>query len=293
LSNFLAFIADRLALWLACRSLATQARIGAWLGRKMLWSSGMQNRLRDNLTTAGLMDRISLRDVAESAGKFAIETVALWKTPDDTALDRVRIVHGWDRVLELRDRKTGVIFLTPHLATFEIASLFIGSQVPMTVMFRAPRVAWAEPMMRAGRDRLQIKSVPTEMSGIRTMLKALKSGETIGLLPDQVPDPQKGGEGAFADFFGRPAYTITLVQKLANKTNSTVVMVACKRLDDGKGYALHFTPMLPFSESIEAATRELNAAVEAAIAIAPEQYLWTYNRYKVPGGVQAPKQVHP
>jgi Kdo2-lipid IVA lauroyltransferase/acyltransferase len=278
-SSFLALLADRLAGWLARRSLATQARVGAWLGRKMLWSAGMKNRLTDNLTTARMVDRLDLRDVAEAVGKLAIETVALWKTPDDVALSRVRAVHGWDRVLELRDAKRGLIFLTPHLATFEIASLYIGSQMPMTVMFRPPKEAWAEPMMRAGRDRMQIKSVPADMSGIRAMLKALRRGEPIGLLPDQVPTR---GDGAWAPFFGRPAYTMTLVQKFARTTQSAVVMVACKRIRDGLGYELRFDVLPPFAEAPEVAAAELNAAVEHAIQFAPAQYLWTYNRYKVP-----------
>jgi Kdo2-lipid IVA lauroyltransferase/acyltransferase len=245
----------------------------------------MVNRLKDNLQTAQLNDRVALRAVAESVGQLAIETVALWKTPDAVLLARVRAVHGWDAVVELRDASRGIIFLTPHLATFEMASIYIGSQMPMTAMFRAPKVAWAEPMMRAGRDRLQIKSVPADMSGIRAMLKALRRGEPIGLLPDQVPT---GGDGEFAPFFGRPAYTMTLVQKLAKTTDAAVVMVACKRLADGIGYELKFTVLEKFSDDPATSARELNAAVEAAISFAPTQYLWTYNRYKIPPNVVQP-----
>ncbi len=285
MSSILANFSNRLAAWLARQPLSRQARIGAWLGRKMLWSSGMRNRLTDNLTTARLADRVSLRGVAASVGQLAIETVALWKTPDQLALARVRVVHGFDAVVALRDSGRGVIFLTPHLATFEIASLYIGSHMPMTAMFRVPKVAWAEPMMRAGRDRLQIKSVPADMSGIRAMLKALRRGEPIGLLPDQVPT---GGDGEFAPFFGRPAYTMTLVQKLAKTTESAVVMVACKRLSEGQGYELKFSVLDPFSDSPVEAAHELNRAVEDAISFAPSQYLWTYNRYKIPAGVLPP-----
>ncbi len=245
----------------------------------MLWSSGMQNRLTDNLTTARYVDRVSLRDVAEAAGQLAIETVALWKTPDEVVLSRVRAVYGWDQVLAIRDSGRGIIFLTPHLGTFEIASLYIGAQMPMTAMFRKPRVAWAEPMMREGRDRLQIKSVPADMSGVRAMLKALRRGQPIGLLPDQVPTQ---GDGVWAPFFGRPAYTMTLVQKMARTTQSAVVMVACKRLSGGGGYELRFEVVPAFSYAPEVASAELNAAVERAIDTAPAQYLWTYNRYKVP-----------
>jgi KDO2-lipid IV(A) lauroyltransferase len=245
----------------------------------MLWSAGMRNRLEDNLTTAKLIDRVDLREVTASIGQLAVETAALWKTPDDVALSRVRTVYGWDRVLELREQGRGIIFLTPHLATFELAGLYIGSQMPMTAMFRPPREAWAEPMMRAGRDRMQIKSVPADMSGVRAMLKALRRGEPIGLLPDQVPTR---GDGAWAPFFGRPAYTMTLVQKFARTTESAVVMVACKRLREGLGYELKFDVLPAFSDAPEVAAAELNAAVEQAIQFAPTQYLWTYNRFKVP-----------
>lgn len=277
-----------LATRLAGCSLATQAKIGAALGRLMLLSGGMRNRLRESLTQAGYADTVTLTQAASGIGQMAIETAGLWRTPDDVLLARVKIVDGWDEVLAARDAGRGVIFLTPHLGTFEIASVFIGSQVPITVMFRPPRVAWAEPMMRAGRDRMQIRSEPAEMSGIRAMLKALRRGETVGLLPDQVPDAGKGGDGVWADFFGRPAYTMTLAQKFAKTTGALVVMVACVRLAAGAGYRLVFAPLSPFSEDAEASARELNAAVERAIGLAADQYLWSYNRYKVPGGIALP-----
>lgn len=287
MSTFLSRIASALAGWLARRPLATQSRIGGALGRLMLLSGGMRNRLRTYLAQAGYGGRITLTQAAAGIGRMAVETAGLWRTPDAVVLARLKVVDGWDAVLAAHEAKRGVIFLTPHMATFEIASLFIGSQMPLTVMFRPPRVAWAEPMMRAGRDRMQIKSEPAEMSGIRAMLKALRRGDAIGLLPDQVPDPGKGGEGVWAPFFGRPAYTMTLVQKLAKTTGALVVMVGCVRLRDAAGYRIVFTPLAPFSDDVVTAAAELNAAVEAAIALAPEQFLWSYNRYKAHAGAGA------
>lgn len=252
----------------------------------MLLSRGMRKRLRENLMQAGYADKVTLMQAATGIGQMAIETAALWRTQDDVLLARIKIVEGWDAVLDARDAGRGVIFLTPHLGTFEIVSLFIGSQMPLTAMFRAPRVAWAEPMMRAGRDRMQIRSVPAEMTGVRAMLKALRRGETIGLLPDQVPDIRKGGDGAWADFFGRSAYTMTLAQKFAKTTGALVVMVACVRLPASSGYRLVFSPVAAFSEDAVTSASELNAAVERAIGLAADQYLWSYNRYKVPAGAQ-------
>lgn len=291
MSQLLSRLASALAAWLGARTLATQARIGALLGRLMLLSGGMRNRLRENLTQAGYAGRVSLAQAATGIGRMAIETAGLWRTADDAVLARVKIVDGWDAVLAARDAGRGVIFLTPHLGTFEVVSLFIGSQLPITVMFRPPRVAWAEPMMRAGRDRMQIRSEPAEMSGIRAMLKALRRGETVGLLPDQVPDPGKGGDGAWADLFGRPAYTMTLAQKFARTTGALVVMVTSVRLPQAAGYRLVFTPLAPFSDDAATSARELNAAVEAAIALAPDQYLWSYNRFKVPANTVPPSSL--
>ena len=290
MSDVLSRITSTLATWLGGRSLATQAKIGAALGRLMLLSGGMRNRLRENLKQAGYADQVTLKQAATGIGQMATETAGLWRTPDDVLLARVKVVDGWDAVLAARDAGRGVIFLTPHLGTFEIVSLFIGSQMPLTAMFRPPRVAWAAPMMRAGRDRMQIRSEPAEMSGIRAMLKALRRGETVGLLPDQVPDAGRGGDGAWADFFGRPAYTMTLAQKFAKTTGALVLMVACVRLPKGQGYRLVFTPLDAFSESAEVSARQLNAAVEDAIALAADQYLWSYNRYKVPAQIAPPSR---
>ncbi len=288
LSRFLSALANGLAAWVSVRSLSTQTRVGGALGRLMLLSAGMRNRLRENLTQAGYANRVTLRAAASGIGQMAVETAGVWQTPDAVLLQRVKMVEGWDTVLTAREAGRGIIFLTPHLGTFEVASLFIGSHMPLTVMFRPPRVAWAGPMMRAGRDRMQIRAEPAEMSGIRAMLKALRRGEAIGLLPDQVPDPGKGGEGAWADFFGRPAYTMTLTQKFARTTGALVVMVACVRLPAGKGYRLVFTALAPFPEDSAASARALNAAVETAIGLAADQYLWSYNRYKVPAGLVSP-----
>ena len=103
-------------------------------------------------------------------------------------------------------------------------------------------------------------------------MQALKKGEAIGILPDQIP---AAGEGEWADFFGKPAYTMTLASRLAEKTGATVIMAFGERLADGQGYRIHLTKV----ESI-ATPDLLNQAIEQQIKQKPEQYLWRYNRYK-------------
>ncbi|OGA45925.1 MAG: hypothetical protein A3F74_15615 [Betaproteobacteria bacterium RIFCSPLOWO2_12_FULL_62_58] len=111
--------------------------------------------------------------------------------------------------------------------------------------------------------------------------KALQRGEAVGLLPDQAPGV---GEGAWAEFFGRPAYTMTLVGRLQKASGAAVVMVFAERLPHGRGYHLLFQSV-PTGNLDEVA---LNRTIEALIRRCPAQYLWGYNRYKVPEGAEKP-----
>jgi KDO2-lipid IV(A) lauroyltransferase len=124
----------------------------------------------------------------------------------------------------------------------------------------------------------------TDMKGVRTLLKALKAREAVGMLPDQVPSR---GEGEWADFFGRPAYTMTLAARLIESTGAAIVLAYGERLPGGRGYRLHAQHMPERLEG-ESAARWINRAMEGVIRQRPEQYLWAYNRYKVPAGVERP-----
>jgi len=171
--------------------------------------------------------------------------------------------------------------VTPHLGCFEMVSLYFVQRLPMTVMYRQPRVAWLEPLMIAGRSRWQATVVPATLRGVRSFYRTLQHNGTVGLLPDQTPG---AGEGVWADFFGRPAYTMTLAGRLQRATGAAVIMVFAERLPGGRGYHLHFDE-LPTAHFDETA---LNRAIEAQIRRCPEQYLWSYFRYKGSPGAEAP-----
>jgi len=106
----------------------------------------------------------------------------------------------------------------------------------------------------------------------------------VGFLPDQVPGT---GEGEWGEFFGRPAYTMTLAAKLAERDNVAPFLAFARRLPRGEGYSIHVRP-LPAPLPGERATRRINRALEALVRECPEQYLWGYNRYKIPKGASAP-----
>jgi KDO2-lipid IV(A) lauroyltransferase len=150
----------------------------------------------------------------------------------------------------------------------------------MTTLYRPSRVAWLDALLREARDVPGLEAAPTTTAGVRLMLRALKQGRAIGLLPDQVPNQ---GLGVWAPFFGRPAYTMTLAFRLARQTGAPLLLVWGDRLPRGAGYAIHIEAFeLPQGSSDEQAATALNARMEAMIRMRPDLYLWGYARYKQP-----------
>lgn len=274
---------------LARLPLAALHRLGAALGwATYLLSGKYAERLRENLGHVwdGRPEeefRPVLRENVAQMGMAMVELPWLWRRPLSEVTTAVRTCEGWEYVETAQAAGKGLIFLTPHLGCFEISALYIAERIPLTVMYRVPKLAWLEPVMRAGRGRGMVTLARADASGVRTMFKTLKRGGAIGLLPDQAPG---NGEGEWAEFFGRPAYTMTLAGRLAESTGATVLMVYTERLPHGQGYVLRFTP-LPVQPDVPFA-RTMNAALEQAIMTCPTQYLWAYNRYKVPAGAEPP-----
>lgn len=273
-----------LARILARLPLAFLHFLGFLLGWLVYWFDlRYARRMRENLRASGIASgslayRQLLRQCIASSGKALVEILVVWFRAEPDVLKLVRHVQGWAHVEAARAAGKGVILLTPHLGCFEIGGLYCGAQFAFTELYRPPKFAWLESWMRAGRSRGHIDLATTDYAGVKKLLAALKRGEAIGALPDQVP---RQGDGAWADFFGQPAYTMTLMSRLQQKTGATIICFYAQRLPRGHGYKIRFMPALaPLPENPEQAARQLNAAIESAIRDCPEQYLWSYNRYR-------------
>ena len=276
----------RLFAWLPLSALHS---LGALLGRLTYAASAQYAaRTRENLRQAGLAaDEAQYRDMLSAtiaeAGKGITELAWIWGRPYDEVVGKMRKCIGLEHVEAAQVRGKGIIFFTPHLGCFEISSLYASQHIPITVLYRPPKLGFLEDIMRSGRARGQVRLAKADIGGVRLLYKALKRGEAIGLLPDQVPSR---GEGEWADFFGRPAYTMTLVGRLAESSGATVLIAYAERLPRGQGYEIHFEPLLlDFAAPVP---QQINAALERVICACPAQYLWSYNRYKIPRGVTAP-----
>jgi KDO2-lipid IV(A) lauroyltransferase len=267
--------------------LAWLHRLGGWAGWLVYaCSSSYRRRLRANLTQAvGVPSRALLRQSIAEAGRQAMELPWLWLRPLEEVLAKVKAVHGWEAVdAALRDG-AGILFVTPHLGCFEIISHYCARAAarPISVLYRPPRYRALEPLMQAGRVREQVATAPADFSGVRQLLKVLRTHGMVGMLPDQVPGEGEGG--VWADFFGRPAWTMTLCTRLAEVRGVRVFYTRAERLPRGQGYVLHYAP--PTETSVGAGDLSgrcaaMNREIEHLILQCPQQYLWGYNRYKRP-----------
>lgn len=259
---------------------------GVVLGWLAYWLSPVYAaHVRENLEASGICNdaracRDLMRQVIAETGKGVTELIAVWFGADER-VSRLVQCNAWHVVEQAQREGLGVIFLTPHLGCFEIAALYGAQRLPITVMYRPPKMQWLEPLMIVGRQRWRAKVVPANLRGVRMLYRALKNAEAVGLLPDQTPGV---GEGVWARFFGRPAYTMTLLARLQKSTGAAVIMAFAERLPAGRGYRLHLQRM----QTAGLDETALNRAVESSVRRCPAQYLWGYNRYKVPAGVEAP-----
>jgi Kdo2-lipid IVA lauroyltransferase/acyltransferase len=253
---------------------------GALLGWVAFIGSGVYRaRFLANVQQAGFAWP-DVRAAVAHAGRMVTELPRLWMGSAPR--------FEWDGA-ELVDAQyaagKGVLFLTPHLGCFEVtaqglAQRYAAQYGDLTVLYRPARKAWMAGLIESSRNRPGLVAVPTTLAGVKQMIKALKAGRAVGLLPDQVP-PE--GLGMWSPFFGRDAYTMTLSARLAQQTGAAIVLTWGERLPWGRGYRLHFSGLrAPLSADLPQAVTQINAAMEDLIRQSPAQYLWGYARYKKP-----------
>ncbi|MFM2275588.1 MAG: hypothetical protein RL211_1460 [Pseudomonadota bacterium] len=238
-----------------------------------------RRRFVENAALAGYGAE-QVRGAIGQAGRMVAELPRLWmgapmhcKWDNDAAVDRAYAAGQ------------GIVFLTPHMGCFEIsaqsaAERYSGRYGPMTVLYRPARQVWLAKVMASARNRPGLETAPTNLAGVRQMIRALRNGRAVGLLPDQVPPD---GMGQWAPVFGRRAFTMTLAARLVQQTGATVLVAWAERLSWGRGFCIHVRELPePLSSDLDRAVAQINQAMEQLIRECPQQYLWGYARYKQP-----------
>jgi KDO2-lipid IV(A) lauroyltransferase len=285
--------ADMYLLYLLLRLLALLPlrvlhAFGAALGRLVLWRHGcavhntavnlrIAQPRRDDAARAAL-----LREVMIESGKSASEIVKVWGAGAELSLALVREVRGEALLDAALAAGKGVIIAAPHLGCWELLNYWLCRKTPMAILYRPPRIAAIEGLLRKVRGALAPEQVRADGAGVRTLYKRLASGGTVGILPDQKP---RAGEGQFAPFFGRDALTMVLLPRLAARTGATVLFAFAERLPRGAGYRIHLLPAPAGlgDGSLEIACTALNGGVQQCVELAVAQYQWQYKRYSASG----------
>lgn len=255
--------------------------VGAVLGwLAFLCSPTYRRRFVANAAHAGY-SLAQVRAAVAHAGRMVAEAPRLWlgqRTPRYEMRNTECVERAWEA-------GRGIVFLTPHIGCFELsvqalALRWAQTRGPITILYRPARQPWLAKVMETARNRPGIQAVPTNMQGVRQMIKALRRSEAVGLLPDQVPP---NGQGLWSPFFGRDAYTMTLAARLVQQTGAAIILVRCERLAWGRGYVVHLEEMgADLAAELPVAVTQINQAMERLIRQCPEQYLWGYGRYKQP-----------
>ncbi len=213
-------------------------------------------------------------------GKALTESFWLWKRPNSVVLKKLHIVEGEQLLRDAQSTSQGLIVATPHLGSWECCCLPLVTDDLVTCLYKPPRLSAIEPLIVAGRKNMGTHLTPLDPSGIKHVLKMLKQGNTIGILPDQEPDELNGH---FAPLFAQPANTMTLLAKFANKTDSQVLFCYARRLPNGAGWHVHYLRPVDGVQDADksVATIALNKSVEQCVLACPEQYMWNYKRFRL------------
>ncbi|WP_305804284.1 lauroyl acyltransferase [Stenotrophomonas sp. YIM B06876] len=269
-------LADALA-WLWCRLDARESRVTR---RNLeLAFPEMDPAARARLQQA----------VLRTTARQALETLRLWTRPPAANLARhLGPRHGQALYDAALAAGKGVIVVAPHYGNWELLNQWLASRGPIAIVYAPPDSAVGDAFLQRVRGGDNVRQVRAEGAAVRQLLKVLKEGGAVGILPDQQP---KNGDGVFVPFFGVPALTMTLVNRLAGRTGATVLYAWCERTGAGLDFSLHVEPApaaIADPDPLLAAST-LNAGIERIARRDPSQYQWTYKRYTLrpPGSGEA------
>ena len=213
------------------------------------------------------------------SGMLGAEMALAWLWPTNRCYEQIKNIYHEDIINSALSEGRGVICVIPHLGNWEFISHYLGHNYPGVAMYKPAKIALLDKLVKNSRINAGIEVTPTNARGVKTILKHLKAGGTTFILADQ--EPAYSG-GVFVPFFGVPALTMTLVYKLSQKTGARIIASYVVRRENNDGFDVKHksgSNKLYSINEIEAVTA-MNELIQSCIMEAPEQYQWTYKRFK-------------
>tara|TARA_R110002096_G_scaffold141847_6_gene296835 strand:- start:169 stop:1044 length:876 start_codon:yes stop_codon:yes gene_type:complete len=271
---------------LSCLPLSTHHSLGKFIG-SILFVFNNRNRHIAKVNIGLCFTKLSqtrkqqlLKKSLQENGKTLIECFWLWRHPQQITGALLGNLTNPD--LLTRAREQGTIFVTPHFGSWEFIGLLTAANSNLLILYAPPKSEHITKLSCQGRSSTGGTVISTETLNAKRLIKHIRNGGSVGILPDQVPD---GNGGVHSYFFGKRAYTSTLVCKLAQKLQCPVVFCyALRNKQKTLQYDAYYydAPKEIYNNDIVSSTNALNKNIEDFINTAPEQYIWSYKRFKNP-----------
>lgn len=266
--------------------------LGTFIGWCMYNSKGRAYRITlkniracfPQLNDPQQLTRESLIETAKTAAEASI----IWRNSWEWLNSKIVEVEGENLLRAELAKGRGLIALAPHLGNWEVIAPYLASIAPLTAMYQPLDIPAMDKLILDGRSKCNINMAPTNRKGVMMLLKALQQGNIVGILPDQLPGKDAGSE--FASFFGQDVLTMSLVHSLINRTQSRAIALFAKRVPSGFKVIVLPADEAIYSEDILVSLRGLNASVENCVHLAPAQYQWEYNRFRLPKAHQRARE---
>ena len=249
-------------------------------------SKRSSKRLKANLIATGMATEEDVEDMARKTakelGKTLVETTCIaWHRSKAHNASLITKAINFEYMAQVLHSGKPIVFLTPHISNFEIALKYTAyhiSERVFTVLYKPSKDEWFNQMMIDGRTEDNIKPVPTNRMGVFTLAKDLRAGGVIGVLPDSIAS---SGDGVWVKFFGKKVFATTLAAKMAMSPEAETFIVATKRV--AKGFEVNYISFKPETSDITTVVQDIYKVIEKAVLEVPEQYYWSYDRFRVPG----------
>lgn len=269
---------------LACLPLPLARSLGRLFGRGLYYVPNRSSRIvRINLAKcfpgwSEQQQQQQRRQRLQNLCATGMEMGAVWSRDGDKVIELVQAVEGLELVERAQAAGKGTIILAPHLGNWEVVGLYLmRCSDELKLMYAPPKNATMGQLILAARQRMGATLVPASRSGVVQLLKALRAGQMVGILPDQVPADESG---VFAPFFGHPALSMTLMTNLARKTGASIVNAYA--LPHNSGFRIVFSEPDPeiYAADVGQSVAAMNRTVETCVRAHPTFYQWEYKRFK-------------
>ncbi len=174
------------------------------------------------------------------------------------------------------DNDAGLIAVSIHNRSVDMLLKWVNSQVPTISLYKKVKIRFLDNFIKNNRQHNGAKCYETSLKGVKHVFKALKEKKVVCFAADQVP---QRGMGEYIKFYGRDAYSTTLVQSLVRKTKAEVLYVYLN--SSSLGFIFLTIKPMSYSNNIDSEYKLLlNSDIENLINERPVDYSWEYKRFK-------------